>query len=110
MKGWITVALAVTFLSGASTGFLLGRSQTDPERLDWKDKYLETLEGKFGVTGAEDLDRVRAILDTYDKQVQALKVQLPKHLRDEIWQIGKQAEAEIQGIIDSYRTPEKAPR
>ena len=109
MKGWITVALVVTFLSGTSTGFLLGRSSSTTERPTWKDRYVEQLK-RVGVTDQEALDRAREILDEYETKAQAVKSQLPKELQDKLRELGEEAKNQIQEIIDASKGPEKPPR
>ena len=110
MRGWILTTIAVTFLSGASTGFLLGRSDPEPKaqngpgRVQWKEKYIEALRERSGVTREDDLDRARAILDDYDSRVQALKSRLPEEIREEIRKLGEEATEQIRRIIDSYRS------
>jgi hypothetical protein len=102
-------ALVITFLSGASSGILIGRSLTPPGKPTWKDKYIENVK-RAGVTEEADLERVRELLDKYDARVQEVKSQLPTHLREQISETAQEIQGEIQAIIDSYEVAQGRPR
>ncbi len=104
MKGWITAALVVTFLSGGSTGYLLHSRSAPPVReRTFTDAYLEALR-REGVTRAEDLDRARSVLDERDRRILALKDKVMSLLKDQIEGINEAAEREIRAILDAAKS------
>ena len=110
MKGWMITALVITFLSGTSTGILIGRSVTPPEKPTWKDKYIEAVREEGGVTEKEDLDQVREILDEFDVGLQELKRQIPNDLRERIAEHGAKYQKRVEAIIAKYGKPGQGSR
>ena len=110
MKGWMIAALVITFLSGTSTGILIGRSITPPDKPTWKDKYIDQVRERGGVTEKEDLDRVREILDEFDVRLQEIKRQIPDDLRVRIAGLGAEYQKRIEAIIAKYGGSGRGPR
>ena len=109
MKGFVLGALLVTFMAGMSTGVLVGRKTAPvPHPRTWIDINVDKVRER-GVTGEEDLERIREIYREYDLKVQALKSQLNEAIRDQVRSLSDEAAGKIQAIIDSYGRPQKAP-
>jgi hypothetical protein len=106
MKGWIAAVLAVTFLSGTSTGYLLGCKAEREAVPTNADRYVEQLE-RFGVTKQEDLDKARAIYEEWEDRVRAQVAQVRPLLKDPLEALDKEYSRQIQEIIDSYKSPDK---
>ena len=101
MKGWITTVLAVTFLSGASTGYLAGTSATPKAQPTPADQYVEQAR-QTGVVKQADLDEIRAIYQEWEERVRAQKDQVGSLLRDQLNALDKEYSQRVQRIIDSY--------
>lgn len=103
MRDWIALTLAVVFLSGGTTGYLLGQAGQEVEvTRTWKDGYLEQLENTVPGITAEDLSRARKIIDTYEERVLSLKSGVERLLRDQLDVVAMESERELEAIIDSY--------
>jgi hypothetical protein len=91
----------VTFLSGTSTGFLVGRSSAPPPvQKTWIDGAIDQLQAK-GVTEKADLDRARKVYEEFQGQVMKLKGKVHGLFRDQLTALENDAERRIQEIIDS---------
>jgi len=104
MRGWIATALVVTFLSGASTGFVTGRaSAPEPEQWTWIDAQIEVMKGK----GVEkpDLELARSIYVRFDERVKALKAEASKLFGDRLTALEQDATSQIQDIMARYPAP-----
>ena len=95
MKGWITAALLVTFLSGGTTGYLLGQR---PEPLAPEDPYILQLR-QHGVTES-GIEQAKVILAEREKRIRDLKDKVLMLLSDQIGEINAEATERIQRIID----------
>ena len=102
MKGWITAVLAVTFLSGTSTGYLIGKSATPEATLSYADRYVEQAR-QAGVTKQEDLDQMRAIYEEWEARVRAQKDHVKTLLSDQLDALDKDLSQRAQRILDKYK-------
>jgi lysozyme family protein len=94
-------ALLVTFLSGTSTGFLVGRNSTPPPvQKTWIDGAIDQLREK-GVTKEADLENARSIYENFQGQVMELKGRVNELFRDRLTALENDAERQIQEIMDS---------
>ncbi len=110
MRGWISAALVVTFLSGGSAGFVAGRATAPPpRRLTWMDGCLEQLR-REGVTKQADLDEARAIYEEYEGKLSKLKTRISELYRDQLDYLAAETRRKIQEIRSRYGIPEDAPR
>jgi hypothetical protein len=96
-------ALVVTFLSGASSGFVAGRaSAPDPVKPTWVDQRVEDLR-RAGVDDAKDLELGREIYLHFQQQVMALKGEVTKLFQDRIRALQEDAERQIrEKILSRY--------
>ena len=94
MKGWITAALLVTFLSGGTTGYLLGHR---PEPLAPEDPYIMQLR-QHGVSEA-GIEEAKEILAERESRIRDLKDKVMTLLSDQIGEINAQATEQIQRLI-----------
>ena len=105
MRGWITTALVVTFLSGASSGFMAGRvSAPEPGTQTWIDQHLEDVR-RAGVDGEEDLREARKIYERFRDRVKALKGEVEHLFKDRLTALATDAEGQIQEIVLRYPAP-----
>jgi len=104
MRGWITTALVVTFLSGASSGFVAGRaSAPETQKWTWIDAQIEVMKDR-GV-GKPDLDDARQIYGRFDKRVKALKAEVNDLFGDRLTALEQDTTSQIQDILDRYPAP-----
>ncbi len=103
MKGWITATLLVTFFSGASTGFLVGReSAPAPKVLTKIDRYVERARAD-GVTAEADLEQIRALYEEREKQIWAYKNRINTMFDQQLARIDEEFESEIREILARYK-------
>jgi hypothetical protein len=101
----MTTALVVTFLSGASTGFVTGRaSAPEPEKLTWIDQHVEDVR-RAGVTDEDDLAKARAIYERFQERVKAMKVEVERMFDARLTAFATDAEWQIQEIVDRHVAP-----
>jgi len=107
MRGWIMTTLVVTFLSGATSGYVVGLAVPEPPKKTWVDHRVEDLE-RAGVTREEDLAKGREIYENFQQQVMALKGEVMKLFEGRIRALGEDAERQIQEkILARYSGVEK---
>ena len=105
MRGWITTALVVTFLSGASTGFVTGRaSAPEPDKPTWIDQHVEDVR-RAGVANDEDLEEARRIYERFRDRVKALKGEVEHLFKERLTALATDAEVQIQEIVDRHVAP-----
>ena len=100
MKSWIISVLAVTFLSGASTGYLVGQknaaSETQPT---WLDQNIEQLR-RDGVTDEALLEEAREVYREYHRSILAMRNLVNELMRDRLQAISDEAEFRINAITE----------
>jgi len=102
MKGWITATLLVTFVSGASTGFFVGRESAPPPEAPSKiDQYVKQCR-MSGVTDEADLERIRALYEEREKKILAYRNRIEGMFLEQLEQIDEEFESKIQVILDRY--------
>lgn len=101
MKGWVMTALLVTFLSGTSTGFLVGRNTVPtPEQPTWIDGAVATL-AERGVTDPAALEKARGVYEEFEKKVLSMKSRVLKLLKDQLTALENDAERQIREIMST---------
>ena len=105
MKGWITAVLAVTFLSGTSTGYLICSKAVPDAPPTRADRYVEQAR-QVGVTKPADLERIRAFYEEWEEHVRAQRDQVMKLLGDQLAALNREYSQKVQEIIDTYRAPD----
>ena len=105
MRGWITTALVVTFLSGASSGFMAGRaSAPELRKLTLVDNLVEDLR-RAGVDQEKDIEEARRIYERFQERINALKGEVEHLFADRLTAIVTDAEGQIREIRDRYPAP-----
>jgi len=105
MGGWIATALVVTFLSGASSGFMAGRvSAPEPPKRTLVDNLVEDVR-RAGVDREEDLAEARRIYERFQVRINALKGEVEHLFRARLTAIATDAEGQIREIRDRYPAP-----
>ena len=98
MKSWALSVLAVTFLSGASTGYLVGQKhQPDEPHPTWLDQNIRQLE-RDGVTDEKLLEEARVVYREYHKNILAMKSSVSELLRPQLDAIADDAVFRINRI------------
>ena len=98
MRGWMMTALVVTFLSGASSGFVAGRaSAPEPVEKTWIDGAIEQLR-REGVTAEADLAEARKIYEGFQERVMALKGRVNELFQDNLRAFELDAEEKIRDL------------
>ena len=104
MKTFMLGTLIMTFLSGVTSGYLVGNTTADPATPPtWIDQYIEMHQAKVPGISEQDLADARKIYEEYDERVKDLKSEAEALLRDQLLAIQKQTEKEILAITDSAR-------
>jgi len=95
MKGWISAVMAVTFLSGASTGYLLAPTPP-PAPKTWIDGAIEQLRQE-GVPEA-GLAEAREVYEGFEAKVLEIKKNVETIIGGRLEFARKEAERRIQEI------------
>ena len=102
MRWWITTVMLVTFLSGGTSGFVIGRaSAPEPKEPTAVDRLVDELE-RAGVTREADLAKAREIYGRWLERVRALKGEVEKLFEARLTALAMDAEGQIQEILDTY--------
>jgi len=98
MKSWVLSVLAVTFLSGASTGYLVGQKhQPDEPHPTWIDQNIRQLE-RDGVSEEKFLEEARVVYREYHRNILAMKSTVNELLRLQLEAIANDATLRINRI------------
>jgi hypothetical protein len=102
MRGWITVTLLLTFVSGGVTGLAVGRQTAPkPKKVEWYDGHIEQLRAE-GVTDAQALEDARQVYIWYEERVRQYTDKVKESLETSLKQINEEAERRIQAIRNRF--------
>ncbi len=111
MRTFMLATLVMTFLSGVTSGYLVGNTTAGPATPQtWIDTYIEIHRAKVPGISEQDLADARRIYEEYDERVKALKSEADALLRDQLLAMQKQTERKIDAIIGSYASPDSGSK
>jgi hypothetical protein len=103
MRTLMLGTLLVTFLSGTTTGILIGNSTAEaPKPLTWIDQDLQVMSRTTPGISPEDLVRAREIYEDHWQRIRALKVEAEAILGDQLLAVQNQTKKKIEGIRAPY--------
>lgn len=102
MKGWIVAVLLVTFASGGTTGWVVGRATAPaPVVRTWVDNSVEQLR-REGVTDPADLEAAREIYELYQERATSLQAQVKDLLAPNLDAYAADAKKSLNEIRAKY--------
>jgi hypothetical protein len=103
MRTFMFATLVMTFLSGATSGYLVGNTTAEaPAPLTWIDRDLQALEKMAPEISAKDLADARLIYEDHDRRVINMKSEAESLLGDQLRWLQNHTKQKIDTIIDSY--------
>ena len=107
MRAFMLGTLIMTFLSGATSGYLIGHT---PPPLTWIDQDVLKLERDVPEISAADLAKARTIYEDHERRILEFKAEAKNLLGDQILRVEMQSEQKIRAIMDSYGPSSPGPK
>jgi hypothetical protein len=107
MRAAMLGTIIMTFLSGATSGYLIGHTPPPPT---WIDQDVLTLEQKVPEISAADLAKARTIYEDHERRIMELKSEAEDLLGDQILRVKMQSKKKILAIMDSYGPSSPGPK
>ena len=107
MRAFMLGTLIMTFLSGATSGYLIGHTPPPPTRAD---QYLKLLQQRHPDISADDLAKARKIIEDHDERVLEMKSEVQDLLKDQLAWLENNSQKKMDAIIDSYESPDPGPK
>jgi len=107
MRTFMLGTLVMTFLSGATSGYLIGNTTAEaPAPLTWIDQDVQALEKRVPDISAKDLADARLIYEDHDRRIMKMKSEAESLLGDQLLWLQTHTKKKIDAIINSYASAE----
>jgi hypothetical protein len=101
--------LIMTFLSGATSGFLVGKTTAEAPPTP-VEEFLLKIQRDYPDVTPEDLAEAKKIYEEYDRRVLELTDQAKDLLRDQLDWVKNHSQKKVDAILEKYPTPERGSK